>query len=82
MAKFGSMSHTDLAKYVGENLTWVTLANEKTLKTAFSDNIKESIFEINSDLLPHSIYLFINAIKNQQKVVDGRSMHVEMDFWD
>jgi hypothetical protein len=78
MPNFSSMSAEDVGRYVAANLT--TAGN--ALKVAFNGGSKEKapIYEIASNLLPHSMYLFLNAIANQQKVVDGRKVLVRYDF--
>ena len=79
MTKFNEMSAPQVGAYVAANLTM----QNQALKVAYvgSRKVKPApIHEIASDLLPHSMYLFIHAITNQQKLVDGRKLHVKMDF--
>jgi hypothetical protein len=77
MPKFNALSEVEVGRYVAANLTLVGVNR----KVAFTGRIEKSpIHEIASNLLPHSMYLFINAIVNQQKVVDGRKMLVRFDF--
>lgn len=79
MTKFDSMSAPDVGSYIAANLTM----QHGALKVAFQGRRKANpppIHEIASNLLPHSMYLFMHAITNQQKLVDGRKLHVKMDF--
>jgi hypothetical protein len=79
MPKFNAMSAPEVGSYVAANLTM----QHGALKVAFTGSRKSKpppIHEIASNLLPHSMYLFIHAITNQQKLVDGRKLHVKMDF--
>lgn len=79
MPKFHAMSAPEIGAYVAANLT----LQHAALKVAFVGSRKSKpppIHEIASNLLPHSMYLFIHAITNQQKLVDGRKLHVKMDF--
>jgi hypothetical protein len=78
MPKFDTMSAPEVGRYIAANLKMV----QGALKVAYQGSRKKApIHEIDSNLLPHSMYLFINAIKQQQKLVDGRQMHVKMDFF-
>lgn len=78
MPKFDELDHAAIGSYVADNLTMG--AEGRHVAFAIGGDPTKNIYEIASNLLPHSMYLFIHAILNQQQVVDGRKIHCKADF--
>lgn len=80
---FEGMGTAGIGAYIALNLSREGPGEDAALTVAFTkaDGCKEPIYQIDSTMLPHSMYLFINASLAGDAVVDGRRQLLTWDFW-